>query len=199
MLLPKQIWKDIEGFENYQVNQIGQVRSLNYLHTGKIKRLSCKPRKDGYVPVVLCKDGKKYPKLVHRLVAEAFIPNPNNLPYVNHKIDDFEHRSDNRIENLEWCTQEYNNTYGTKCERHSKALKGRKATKETKQKMREAQSKPLLMLNIDNRPIACFSSQIEAYCYFSKSKTHGGISNCLTGKAKTAFGYQWKAINIIEL
>lgn len=69
-----------------------------------------KPRyyRGGYTQVALCKDGKIYTKKIHRLVAEAFIPNPNNLPEVNHinKI-----RDDNRMDNLEWCTREYNNRY----------------------------------------------------------------------------------------
>ena len=113
-------WKDVIGFEGaYQVSNLGRVRSLDrvidYINNGtptKMKIfgriLKLTPDHEGYLRVSL-KFGKKV-KLagVHRLVAQAFIPNPNNLPCVNHK--DYQ-RDNNRVDNLEWCSVEYNNHY----------------------------------------------------------------------------------------
>ena len=112
----KEIWKDIKGFEGlYQVSNLGNIRSLdkyvnnrfkNILRKGKILKPSKKI--NGYLQVVLVKNGKRYTKTVHRLVAETFIPNPKNYPVINHKN---ECKSDNNVLNLEWCTISYNTRY----------------------------------------------------------------------------------------
>ena len=122
MLLPKQIWKDIPRYEGkYQVSNTGKVRSLNYKRTGKTKILKPHTNRDGYKTVNLLKPGEKYkPYYVHRLVAQAFIPNPNNWPQVNHIDED---KANNVVWNLEWCTQQYNMNYGTRNERAREALK----------------------------------------------------------------------------
>ncbi len=123
----EEIWKDINGYEGlYQISNLGRVKSLkdnrgNY----REKILSLKPSEDGYKRIHLFKNKEKECFYIHRLVAEAFIPNPDNLPEVNHKIDDFEHRSDNRVENLEWCTHDYNVNYGDRNKRTSDSLKGK--------------------------------------------------------------------------
>ena len=119
-------WRDIKGYEGkYQVSNLGRIKSLNYRGTHKHEIM--KPRKTtvGYEMITLTKNGIPSQFLIHRLVAEAFIPNPNNLPCVNHKIDDYEHRSDNRVENLEWCTYRYNNTYGNKISKFIKSRTGK--------------------------------------------------------------------------
>lgn len=103
------IWKSIKGYNNqYWVSDEGQVISMNYNKTGKTKILKAGRTGRGYLQVKLCKDGKRYSYLVHRLVAEAFIPNPDNLPQVNH-IDKNIHN--NSVSNLEFCTAEYNVEY----------------------------------------------------------------------------------------
>lgn len=136
MLLPREVWRDIPGYEGlYQVSNIGNIRSLNYMKTGKVKRLKPSIDKRGYKRVSFSHKGKCKCYLVHRLVAQAFIPNPNNLPHVNHKD---ENPSNNCVWNLEWCTREYNMNYGTINERISKAKKGKKMSEEAKQKMSEA-------------------------------------------------------------
>lgn len=113
-------WRDIKDYEGlYQVSNMGRIKSLNYRRTGREKIMKLNHDKDGYIVVGLFKNKKLKQYKVHRLVAEAFIPNPDNLPQVNHKIDDFEHRSDNRVENLEWCTGKYNSNYGSHNERLS--------------------------------------------------------------------------------
>ena len=100
------IWKPVVGYEGlYEVSNTGLVRSLNNL---KGRMLKLTKRKDGYLGVCLYKHCKQETKTVHRLVAETFIPNPNNLKVINHKD---ENRSNNNVENLEWCTYSYNTTY----------------------------------------------------------------------------------------
>ena len=108
----KEIWKDIQGYEGmYQVSSHGRVRSFKW---NRCKILKTRKDKKGYIVVTLTKHSKNYVPKVHRLVAIAFIPNPNNLPQVNHKDED---KSNNNIDNLEWCTNEYNRNYGTRNER----------------------------------------------------------------------------------
>lgn len=100
----------IEGFEGrYEVDALGNVYSL--IHGIKLKP---NDSKCPYYHVHLMKSGKRYAKKIHRLVAEAFIPNPDNLPQVNHKD---ENKHNNNVDNLEWCTALYNTRYGTGIER----------------------------------------------------------------------------------
>lgn len=133
-------WKRIPGFERYSVSTDGQVKS----HHGKEKILVQRDNGSGYKKVYLSMPYEKRNMLVHRLVALAFIPNPNNLPFINHKD---ENPSNNNVDNLEWCDAKYNNNYGTVKERLSKAHKGYKHTAEAKEKISnnnaKAKSKPV--------------------------------------------------------
>lgn len=136
-------WRDIEGYEGlYQVSNLGRVRSLNFNHTiGKVKELSLRNSKKGYKQVILYKDGKTKSYRVHRLVAEAFIENPNNYEQINHKN---EIKSDNTVNNLEWCTNEYNHNYGTRNEKVKKSLSKKTlciTTGEVFNSMKEASTK----------------------------------------------------------
>ena len=112
----KEVFKDIKGFEGkYQVSNLGRIRSLNYRMTGKHHIM--KFGSDGeYDTVVFYVNGHRHMRKVHRVVAEAFIPNPDNLPQVNHLN---EVKTDNRAENLEWCDNKYNSNYGTRNKRIS--------------------------------------------------------------------------------
>ena len=100
-----EVWKPVLDFDGYEVSSYGRIWS-NKKHI----IMSPGKQKSGYYIVCFQKGGKSYTKSVHRLVAEAFIPNPNNLPQVNHKD---ENKGNNTVENLEWCTSEYNINYGT--------------------------------------------------------------------------------------
>lgn len=118
-----EIWKDIEGYEGmYQVSNMGRVRALDRVKPnsgGQIAKGHILPsynNGNGYLWVSLWKFNKSKHIYVHRLVAMAFIPNPSNLPIINHKDED---KSNNRHDNLEWCTQKYNINYGN----HMKRLK----------------------------------------------------------------------------
>lgn len=109
----KEIWKDIFEFIGYQVSNFGRIRSLK---TYKI--LKQYNRGNGYMFVRLFHHGKHFNLYVHRLVAKAFIPNPNKLPCVNHKD---ENRSNNEVNNLELCDRKYNINYGTAIQRMLKS------------------------------------------------------------------------------
>lgn len=98
----KEEWKKISEFD-YEISNFGNLRRLN---SNKLRKIQTD--KDGYNTITIWKNGKSYFKRINRLVAEAFIPNPNNLPIVNHKD---ENRKNNYVDNLEWCTVEYNNIY----------------------------------------------------------------------------------------
>lgn len=128
-------WKPVKEFEGvYEVSNLGNVRKLAYdIHfknekVRHVKTHNLKPllQNSGYYRVALLPKGRKNKlfksKLVHRLVAEAFLPNPQQLPYVNHKD---ENKLNNNVENLEWCTQSYNMTYNNVNKRIADKLKGR--------------------------------------------------------------------------
>ena len=109
----EEIWKDVDGYGNlYQVSNTGKVRN-------KSKQLSPAICSDGYARVVLRKNNSRKLHYVHRMVATAFIPNERNLPVVNHKNQD---RSNNYVDNLEWCEQKYNATYADAVQKRSRAV-----------------------------------------------------------------------------
>ena len=196
-----EIWKDILGYEGlYQISNLGDVRSLNYNHTGEIKLLKQSTDKYGYKRVGLFKNGKEKKYLIHRLVAMTFIPNPDNLPIINHKDED---KTNNNVNNLEWCTYEYNNNYGTRNERVSESMRGENNPlygkchrEETKKKMSEKMKgknlKPILMYDKEGNFIRRFNSIGEANEYFGKNRNCSSISNCLNGRKKTTYNYIFK-------
>ena len=165
-------WKDIEGYEGlYQVSNMGRVKSLNYNRTGEEKILKSRKDRGGYLRVSLSKEGKVKTFKVHRLVAQAFIPNPNNLPQVNHKDED---KQNNCVENLEWCNRSYNCNYGSRNER-----------------MAKSKSIPILQFSKTGEFIRKWDSamQVERELGFN----HGSISKCLKGKKyKLVGGYKWR-------
>ena len=114
-------WKNvpINGFEHYQVNMLGEVRNTNHRKIGVIHVMTPHADKDGYLSVCLTGDtGRQRNFRVHRLVAETFIPNPKNYDQVNH-IDEV--KTNNCVENLEWCNSKYNNNHGTRNKRVSES------------------------------------------------------------------------------
>ena len=142
--------KPVKGYEGYyEVDQFGRVFSLDRIvRVTDGSRVYDKPLKGGqmkqsmhdkgYKTVALTKDGKTKTVFVHRIVAEAFIPNPDNLPMVNHMDED---KTNNFAENLEWCTASYNRTYGKAIEKHARKLRGKNHTEEHKQKISDSMKK----------------------------------------------------------
>ena len=103
------IWKPIKGFEGlYEVSNTGLIKSLNCYNYKEPRIMHTSLRKDGYLSVGLSKNNKTTTRTVHRIVAETFLPNPNNLEMINHKDED---KSNNNVDNLEWCTRAYNQLY----------------------------------------------------------------------------------------
>ena len=165
-----EIYKTIEGFPNYQVSNLGNVKSINYRHTNKEKVLNPSLRRNYYSVQLYNKNGLKVCN-IHRLVAEAFIPNPNNLPIVNHKD---ENKLNNYAENLEWCSQKYNCNYG---ERNEKI--GNRVRKKITQYSKKGEK------------IKEWRSLIDASKTLNISISD--ISLCCRGKLKSAGGYKWES------
>ena len=154
--------KDIVRYEGeYAITRDGRVWSYK-----SNKFLKPMLDKDGYHKVNLCKDKKMKTFRIHRLVAEAFIPNPKGLPQVNHKD---ENKSNNCVENLEWCDAKYNMNYGTRNERAAKKL-----------------SKPVYCEELDR----VFDGSRQAARELGLHNSN--IISCCKGKYKTSGGYHWK-------
>ena len=106
--MQEQIWKKIDGYDDYFISNLGNIKSIKF---GKTNYMALSEDKDGYFKVNLYKNGKSNVAYIHRLVAKTFISNPNNYKIVNHKD---ENKQNNNALNLEWCTSKYNNNYGTR-------------------------------------------------------------------------------------
>ena len=164
----EECWKEIEGFENYLVSNKGNIINTHYkgaLYYNPKPLTPCKNRQ-GYLIVTLTNSERQITKRVHRLVAEAFIPNPNNLETVNH-ID--HNKLNNTIENLEWMSFFDNNSDGHKGVKMtdeqkkliSEKLKGRKQSDEWVKKRSKAKSKTVIQF-FGNKEICRYSSPLEA-------------------------------------
>ncbi len=191
-------WRDIEGYEgSYQVSDCGRVKSLQRKITYKDGREKVLQEKIlhnflsdlGYYHVMLSKNGTPKRYKVHRLVAKAFIPNPNELPIINHRD---ECKTNNVVENLEWCDQNYNIHYGTMIDRGKE-----------KQLNRSDLSKEVEQYTLDGKLVGTFKSASEVEREYPQFKT-ASISRCcrggqiLNGKWQTITtykGYVWKYKN----
>lgn len=171
----KEEWKDIAGYEGlYQVSTLGRIKSSPRNGTSNTEHfLSVKVYPNcRYARVALSKNNKTKSFSVHRLVAEAFIPNPNNLPIINHKD---QMTWNNCVDNLEWCDSTYNNTYGTRIERASNNCK-----------------KPIIGFDGIHKLGTYFTSTTDAANYLGVSK--GAICGALKGYkyTHTSCGYTWE-------
>lgn len=175
----EEIWKNIKGFENlYQVSDSGRVKSLGNKSNHK-KDIIMKQTLNykGYLQLCLRKNNKGYHFMVHRLVAQAFIPNPDDLPQVNHKDGN---KQNNKVENLEWCTNSYNQLHANKMGLNKHRI----------ERTKEVCNKPVVQLTLDGKEINKFKSLKEA-----SNKTgcsYKAMSLCALGKTKSSGGYIWK-------
>ena len=159
-----EIWCPIKEYESlYEVSDKGRVKSLKFdkeriLKPGKLQ--------NGYLQVCLCKNGEKNNCMIHRLVAQAFIPNHQNLPEVNHKDED---KTNNSVLNLEWCDQKYNSNYGTRNQRISK---------------------PVLQYEKSGEFVKEWKSTRDVQRNLNYNQSN--ISRCCNGKIKSAYDFIWK-------
>ena len=159
-------WKDIKGYKGlYKISNTGKVKSVT---TDRIKKLQI--NNSGYLYTVLWKNGEQRIKLIHRLVAESFIENSDNLPMVNHKD---ENKKNNNVDNLEWCTHKYNCNYGNRNKRVATKL-------------------GIPVLAQKDNSYMYFNSIREASRYLKTDASH--IIGCCKGKRKTSGGYKWKYV-----
>lgn len=179
-----EIWKDIQGYDGiYQISNYGKVKICEHIiYTKDNVLIKVKERimktfiTRGYEQVILQKNGKSKHYQVHRLIAQSFIPNPENKPQVNH-INGI--KTDNRLENLEWCTQRENQIHAYKTGLQ-KSLKG----------IENIMSKPVIRIDFLGNVLEEYGSTMEA-----ERKTgiyHSNISKCCKGILKKAGGYYWK-------
>lgn len=169
-----EIWKDVVGYEGtYKVSNLGRVRGMY----GKILRPLV--RRHGYLSVFLYGKGnnaRKYKQFsIHRLVAEAFVENPNGYAEVNHLDED---KTNNRADNLEWCDHKYNTNYGTAQKR--RAEKRRNGPK----------SRPVDQLDMDGNYIQTFPSMAEAKRLYGFAQSN--IFYAINGRYAHAYGYKWR-------
>lgn len=163
-------WRPVPGFEGlYEVSNTGAVASLNYRHTGKRVVLSQKTESSGYKKVLLYMRGKRTMASVHRIVASAFLPKVEGLDFVNHKD---ECKSNNNVDNLEWCSKAYNNDYGTR-----------------KAKVFNKLRRPIIA-TLQDGTTEWYPSVNDAGRALDKSSSN--ISSALNGKLKTAYGRTWR-------
>ena len=180
-------WKDIPGYEGlYQVSNLGNVKSLKF---GKERILKSIKRKDNYLHVYLYKDGKQKNFLVHRLVAEVFIPKIEGKEFVDH-IDG--NRSNNVYTNLRYCTNKENCNFEL-CKKHmSEARKGEKNHMYGKTGELNHRSKAVLCVELNR----IFGSTMEAERELGINQSH--ISACCRGKYKSSGGYTWRYVELLH-
>ena len=206
--------KPVVGYEGYyEVDQFGRVFSVErvisvddngrkYEKPVSGKQMKQCLKNNGYKSVSLTKGGATKAFYVHRLVAEAFIPNPDNLPMVNHKDED---KTNNFLENLEWCTAQYNNTYGNKAKRQANKIRGIAHSNEHKKKITSSllkyyethdsasigriSEKRKGVVGVQNGESVQFQSVKDAAIAVNGSRAN--ITRSCNSKTRKAYGYKW--------
>ena len=180
----EEIWKDIIGFEGiYQISNLGNVMVLNYKNTKTKHMLTPKKNNKGYLWVELWKNKKSHCFLIHRLVAEAFIPNCYNLPLVNHKD---ENPLNNAIDNLEWCTYSYNVKYSI--DLHPERTRGKVRTRKPYKHER-----PVIQKSFNGEIVKVYSCAADVT--YEHKYNQWSILQCCFGNRKKAYGYIWEFAN----
>ena len=189
-----EIWRtaiyDGEIYEGlYQVSNLGRFKNLNYRNTGKAELLNPGTNKDGYLQVCLSKNGEYKMCLFHRLIAETFLPNPENKPYINHKIEGDKGKKINMVifnedgtvnkerTTIEWVTSKENSNYGTRNERVAKA------------NTNGIRSKPVLQLSLTGDLIREWPSVGECG---RNGFNKGAVAACCRGEKPQYKGFRWE-------
>ena len=185
--LPGEIWKPTQ-FENYLISNYGRIKRIAHVYYPNVEKKYCYHRtyperivkltKDrcGYLQHRFSVNGKLVTKRIHTIAAETFIPNPSNLPFINHKNED---KSDNRVDNLEWCTAKYNSNYGTCQERRAISIKY----------MRRNRFVDIDQYDTDGNFIRSFTNKGELDDCGYVVKT---VLNCCRHLQETSHGYVWR-------
>jgi hypothetical protein len=158
-----EVWIYIENYPDYMISNMGRVKSLKF---GKEKIMSPRYSGNGHLKITLTNNEGKKDFLVHRLVATYFLPNPNNLPEVNHKD---EVKTNNCVENLEWCDRKYNANYGNNAPKI-------------------VLRKPVIQYSLDGYMLKVWDSMTDAVKLFNAKK----ITECCQGKRNKSGGFGWK-------
>lgn len=172
-----EVWKYVDGTnKEYMVSNLGNVKSIKQ-YKGRTRERLLTPgvNSRGYLCVTISLNCKCSTRTIHRLVANAFIGNPNNLPQINHRDED---KTNNNVSNLEWCDNKYNATYGSARKRASSKTK-----------------KPILQYSLNGEFIGKFGGVKEAELLFGKPYD-SSISKCCKGKRKSAHGYIWRYADV---
>lgn len=189
--LPDEKWKPIKGFQQYYISSFGRIWSDKQNR----KYLVAHHDKYGYYHVTLTKEAKQYHILVHRLVAEAFVDNPNGYKEVNHIDED---KSNNRADNLEWCTRTYNILYG-------KAGKERYVKQAITQRYSRNDLKSVECLDVESGKVVHKFNSIAEASRMMSLKTKGSIrcirsniGSCCNQRRfrNTAYGYKWRFADV---
>ncbi len=187
-------WETVQGFENYMVSNLGNVKSVEHLaHHPRARRgvaikrghlLKPNTNHKGYLMVKLYNGHKAKSIAIHRLVAKAFIPNPDNLPQINHKD---ENKQNNCVNNLEWCTNDYNAHYGTAIERKGESIRKSEAHK------RYSKNRCKKVAQIDNNDniIKVWESVVSVNI---GGFYDGGVIDCCKGRREMYKGYKWQYV-----
>lgn len=177
-----EVWKDVKGFGGtFQVSNFGRIKTFNYRNSGKEMILKPKKHNKGYLQVQLIKGNINKTYTIHRLVAEAFIPNPNNYPCVNHKDED---KTNNNADNLEWCDSKYNVRYSMNLHPERK-LKPRNYVKNIGR----------LDMQIDQFDLNgnfVMRWKNSRTIFLETGMSDWSISECCRGNRRTAYGYVWR-------
>ena len=184
-----EIWTPIKGFERFELSNLGKVKNTNWYNTGKVVITEGSPDSNDYNRLSINIGKKTKTFKIHRLVAEYYLPNPLNLPCINHKIEGPEGKKMNRVifnedmtinydlTTIEWCDHKYNNNYGTHNERIGKTNTNGKC------------SKPVLQFTLDGEFVREWPSANEC----GRNGFHQGhVSACCRGEKKSHKGFVWK-------